>query len=494
MRTQLITAILFSLTLVNCQVTKSSKSATPTKALSSLTNRIDELVKSYGNKAKIGVQITDLKDNQVIYEHNEHQQFTPASVLKLYTTAAALFYLGPSFRFKTVIYGDNIKNNQMQNLYIKAGGDPNFSADNVNKIVSVLKQRGVKLIIKNIIIDESIFDDIHWGNGWMWNDMINGYSAPVSALNIEHNRIAVFAWPGEKAGDLTFITTEPYTNFIEIKNSSKTLKENERGNISFSLSSSDNKNKTDAIRHGLKFNQTIYVSGGIASNKKYQYETFALDDSFAFLSYYLKEQLKKNGIKFTGKIISGDIPKSANEIDTITSKALNESLLDFVKFSNNHAAETLLKTIGLNQDGAPGTFKNGLNAIKNFLKQDVKLDTHGLIIADGSGLSRYSLTSPNQLTDLLAYMWHNFKMGPEFISALPIAGEDGTINGTWKGSSLKGNIRAKSGTMSNICSLAGYLNSGENNNYAFTFLINGSTQNTIGCRQFFDDILVAVAQ
>lgn len=492
MRLHLITSVLLSIVLVSCHVAKSSKSITPTTNLAAVNERINTLVKSYGNKAKIGIKITNLKNNQTIYEHNEHQQFTPASVLKLYTTAAALFYLGPSYRFKTVVYGDNIKNNQMQNLYIKAGGDPNFSADDVNKIVSVLKQRGIKAITKNIIVNESIFDDAHWGDGWMWNDMMNGYSAPISALNIDHNRIAVFVWPGAKAGDSTFITTEPYTNFIEVKNSAITLKQNQSGGIKFSLSPPGN-NDVVKSKHGIKNKQIIYVSGGIASNKKYQYETFALDDSLSFLSYYLKEQLNKNGIKFNGKIISGEILSSAYEIDTITSKALNESLLDFVKFSNNHAAETLLKTIGFNQDGAPGTFKNGLKALKHFLKDEVKLDTQGLITSDGSGLSRYSLTSPDQLNGLLTYMWHNFKMGPEFISALPIAGEDGTINGTWKGSSLKGNIRAKSGTMSNICSLAGYLNSGDNN-YAFTFIINGAIQNSTACRQLFDDILVAAAQ
>ncbi len=483
----------FATLMTCCQTTKPIPEIVTTKLTAPLLERIEAAIDRYNPQAKIGIQIVALQKDEVIYQHNPNQMFTPASILKLYTAAAALHYLGPSYRFGTQVLVEDLNKNQIGDLYVRASGDPNFSANDITKIANTVKQLGIKNIQGNIVIDDDQFDGILWGNGWMWNDMINGYSAPISALNVDYNRIAVFAWPQKNPGDPVGITIEPYTNFIKVNVTAKTAEANSSSSMQFSLIPPGQKQAKGASpTNGLIKDQTIYVSGKLPKHKTYQYETFSIANPSLFAGFLLKEQLEKNGIQIKGQVKQGETATNARLVDTITSRPLSESLIDIVKFSNNQATETLLKAIGLKVGEAPGSFEKGTKAVREFLSQEVKIKTKGLVNADGSGLSRYSQTSPEQMTSVLRYMWHNFRGGAEFVATFPIAGEDGTLNSNWKTSPLKGRIRAKTGTMSNICSLAGYLDGTPLETYAFTFMINGSSFDGEQCRKLFEQILVEV--
>ncbi len=486
---------LFATLIASCETTQSIPEIGINKkqATTPLLQRIEAVISRQNPYAKLGIQIVRLQKNEIIYQQNAYQMFTPASILKLYTAAAALYYLGPSYRFQTQVLVEDLHKNQIGDLYVRASGDPSFSANDITKIANTVKQLGIKNIQGNIVIDDNQFDGVLWGNGWMWNDMINGYSAPINALNVDCNRIAVFAWPQKKAGDPVGITVEPYTNFINVKVTAKTAEENTPSTVHFGLTAPGEKeNKSTPPPHGLMKNQTVYVSGQLSKNKTYQYETFSVANPSLFAGFLLKEQLEKNGVQVKGQVRQGNTAENARLIDTVSSRPLSETLIDIVKFSNNQAIETLLKAIGLKQGEAPGSFEKGTKAVREFLTQEVKIKTKGLVNADGSGLSRYSQTSPEQMTSLLSYMWHNFRGGAEFVATFPIAGEDGTLNNAWKNSPLRGRVRAKTGAMSNICSLAGYLDGTPLETYAFTFMMNGSSFTAEQCRKLYEQILVEV--
>jgi serine-type D-Ala-D-Ala carboxypeptidase/endopeptidase (penicillin-binding protein 4) len=491
----LFSVLLFATLITSCQTTQPVPETGVNKKiiLAPLLERIEAIIDRHNPHGRLGIQIVHLQKNEIIYQHNPQQMFTPGSILKLYTAAAALHYLGPSYRFATQVLVEDLDKNQIGNLYVRASGDPSFSASDIVKIANTVKQLGIKNIQGDIVIDDGQFDDVLWGNGWMWNDMIKGYSAPINALNVDYNRIAVFAWPQKKVGDPVAVTIEPYTNFINVKVTAKTAEENAQRTVLFSLSPPGEKEKKGTSpSHGLIENQTIYVSGQLPKHKTYQYETFSIANPSLFAGFLLKEQLWKNDIQVKGVVRQEKTAENARLIDTISSRPLSETLIDIVKYSNNQASETLLKAIGLKQEEAPGTFEKGTKAIRKFLNEKAKIKTKGLVNADASGLSRYSQTSPEQMTSLLRHMWRDFRSGSEFVATFPISGEDGTLNNSWKNSPLRQRIRAKTGSMSNICSLTGYLDGAPLETYAFTFMMNGSSFTGEQCRKLYEQILLEV--
>src|SRR3989338_1263023 len=127
-------------------------------------------------QAQIGIQVRSVKSGKILYEENPNQKFIPASTLKIFTLATALHVLGPSYRFETQVFYDG-------NLYLKGSGDPSFSVHSLNHLAGQIRQL-IKTPIKNIIIDDSVFDGNYYGNGWLEEDLPKGYSAPISGINV----------------------------------------------------------------------------------------------------------------------------------------------------------------------------------------------------------------------------------------------------------------------------------------------------------------------
>jgi D-alanyl-D-alanine carboxypeptidase/D-alanyl-D-alanine-endopeptidase (penicillin-binding protein 4) len=223
-----------------------------------------------------------------------------------------------------------------------------------------------------------------------------------------------------------------------------------------------------------------------------KYETLAIRAPLDFAGFFVREQLKKNGIAFKGQVKVGMTPPDAIRITHHYSAPLSEMSIDFMKMSNNHATETLLKTLGAQSVKGQGTFANGLEAVKRFLAQEVRIDPAAFMSADGSGLSRDNRVSAKLLTDLLSYMWKNFQAGPEFISSLALYGEDGTLRRQNDPLFIK-RVRAKTGSMRDIKSLAGYLQLESGKVIGFAVLTNGAPGQTAQ-KKAIDAILLALGR
>ncbi|MBN4077408.1 D-alanyl-D-alanine carboxypeptidase/D-alanyl-D-alanine-endopeptidase [Sulfobacillus acidophilus] len=463
----LVLLLLFLLTL-SCQT------------FASKNYRLNHSINSSELNANIGVKIVSLTNNKTIFAHNSKRLFMPASALKLFTTAAALHYLGPSFRFKSEIYTSSVSEDgkDLKNIYLKGYGDPSFSENDLSQIVARLSQMGVQKITGNIVVDSSYFDNMPWGKGWMWDDLIHGYSAPISAVNLNNNRIVLRATPGFFIKSGAKIAFWPNSQYFTIKNSSQTVAMGENS-LKFVLN--EPKKVADwpvADFLGLKKSTSIEVLGNILPSSAAKYKSYAVFDSSYFVGFLLKEKLQQANIKFDGDIKKAATPKKpATLLIKHESKPLYEIINNINKYSNNHATDCLVKAIGayLNPN-EPGSFAGGAAGIIKFLGEQVIIPKEEINIFDGSGASRYSLVSANSLVKLLQYVHNNFEIGPEFIASLPIAGVDGSLSERMTEEPLYKRIRAKTGTMTSVSTLAGFLTT-KNDTYAFAILINNSTNN-----------------
>jgi D-alanyl-D-alanine carboxypeptidase/D-alanyl-D-alanine-endopeptidase (penicillin-binding protein 4) len=477
--------ILIAMVTTGCQTAKPSSDRLPISK-ATLKERIDAVLAEKGQNAQIGMQIISTSSGEVLYQKSPDQLFTPASTLKLYTAAAALHYLGPSYRFETKAFVDGQKKGRVHNVYLQGSGDPSFSTSDLSQIAQTLKQYKITQIAGDLVMDDTRFDGVQWGSGWMWDDMHKGFSAPVSAINVDYNRVVVYAKPGETKGEAVKVTLEPYTQFIKLDVDAKTSAESTPNQLTITCN--------DNNEAGLLQGQTIKVSGSLAQNSKTDYETFSIKDPSLFAGFLLKEELLKNGIRFKGEIKRGKTPDDAKQVAKVLSRPLGEAIIDFVKISNNQASESLLKAIAVKQSGEPASFDAGLQAVRTFLTGEAKVAARGLVVSDGSGLSRYSLTSPAQMTRMLTYMWNNFRIGPEFIASLPIGGEDGTLSRRWQNSDLRGRVRAKTGSMANMSALVGYVSQKSGDVLSFAIMINASANGRAVDREIVDLILSAASE
>ncbi len=219
-----------------------------------------------------------------------------------------------------------------------------------------------------------------------------------------------------------------------------------------------------------------------------------MHDAPLYAGLLVREHLHRLQVEVAGTVRRGSVPPSAVLSARHASRELSASLIDFVKASNNHGMECLLKRIAANTTLQAGTWKNGVAAVKTFLAQQVGLDPSGLTVADGSGYSRYSFITPMQMVTLLSAMRRSFSTGPEFVAALPIGGMDGTLRNRMLPPELHGRVRAKTGTMTAVSSLVGYLNTDEQDVLTFAIMAEGFTGSAEVYRRLQDSLLLALAR
>lgn len=442
--------------------------------LSFHNNDIESIIDAVDKDINIGVKIVSLHDNKVVFSKNADRHFIPASTTKLITVAAALYYLGPSFRFNTKIFSDKHidKEGHINNLYIEGSGDPGLMDSDVISLVHELKQMGLKSIDQDIIIDDSIFDDVLWGTGAMWDDRNRGFSAPVSGLNMNFNRLLIKIIPSYQ-GHLSHVIISPFSEFIAVNGHVLTQKGSSK-NISLDVKRHHKHqyNWPKDPKDGLYKGDKILLKGHLGQDAKPHYTSLAINDPGIFIGHFIAEQLKNAHIHFSGQIKRQIRPNKTVELTNHLSLPLAQYLIDFTKISNNLANDVLIKAIAAKHNIKPASFNSGLKLVRDFLKTEVNIDSDSLIAVDGAGLSRYNLITPNQLINLLLYAHNHFHFGPEYIASLAIGGEDGLLINRFTNDDLRKNIRAKTGTVTGISCLAGYFMGKDRHRYAFAIMIN----------------------
>ena len=466
--------ILFGFISISAQEKRDSVNETlPRYSVSTLPEfwkQMDDIFNdpSFSN-AHWGVLIQSLETGEYFYKRNEDKLFLPASSLKLFTTAAGLIILGPEYRFTTNIFKRGIIDGSILkgDLIIQGRGDPTISGrfyggDMLrlyNLWADSLLQMGIEEIYGNIIGDDSEFDDRGLGEGWAWDDESYWYSAQASAISFNDNcvDISVVVNKDQKTAKAYI---DPDTKYVVVTNEVTVVPKDSTTNI-------------DVYRD--RGTNLITLSGTIKENSDTVKTFCTVNNPTKFAMITLKNVLERKGIKITGSpVVVEDLTrpvdyKHAELLFTNSSLPLREIIKAVNKNSQNFYAEQILKTIGLESQHY-GTRENGIEAELDIFK-DMGINTDGMIIVDGSGLSRLNLVSPRHFITLLNYMFKSKYFIP-YINSLPIAGVDGTLGTRLKNTRAEGKIRAKTGYLTTVRSLSGYAFTGDNEPVAFSIIAN----------------------
>lgn len=438
--------------------------------------------------ASIGFYAFNLSDNQVIINHNGDLALVPASSLKLITTATALEVLGEAHRFTTTIsYSGEIKNGVLNgNIIIKGGGDPalgshryrSYYGDFMKNWANEIKKLGIDSINGKIIADASIFDN-EVPATWIWQDLGNYFGAGANGLSIYENFYTLALSSQYEAQKTTISQINPYIPFLSVDN-----------NV---LGTSTNKDLS--FIYGGPFQYNRYISGEIPKNRSEFKVKGSIPDPAYLCAYELDSVLKTSGIKVayhpTTKRLLADnfIENTTLEITSTPSPTLASLIQQTNLYSINLYAEHLLNHIGLTVK-KEGSSTAGAEALISFWKEK-GIDTDGMYIYDGSGLSRFNTITTKQLVAILNQM-DKSPSKEIFYNSLAIAGKSGTLSSIAKGTAAEGKIYGKSGYMTNVRSYSGYITTNSNKKIAFAIIVNNYNCSAYEMKKMLEKIMVSL--
>ncbi|MBT2679934.1 D-alanyl-D-alanine carboxypeptidase/D-alanyl-D-alanine-endopeptidase [Bacillus sp. ISL-35] len=416
--------------------------------------------------ALAGISIRSAEDGKLLYEHNGEIRMQPASVLKLFTAAASLSVLGEDYRFTTeVLTAGKIAGSTLSgDLYLKGGGDPTLLPADFAEMAKKLKKKGILKIDGDVVTDDSWYDDIRYSEDLTWNDEHQYYGAQISALTASPNQdydagtVIVSISPGKK-DTAAKISLEPDTDFVTIVNETKTVENKGKQNIHIER------------EHGTN---TIVVKGTIPADSQALREWVAVWDPTRYAGTLFKKALEDQGIQIVGKIKDGEATDDMPVLIFHKSMPLADLMVPFMKLSNNGHAEALVKELGKAVHG-DGSWEKGLEVMAEELKS-FGIDTHQILIRDGSGISHVNLIPANEITKLL-YEVQGEKWFPVFKDSLPAAGAKdrmvgGTMRNRLKEEAKLVTVQAKTGSLTGVSTLAGYVEKPGGETLIFTIMLN----------------------
>lgn len=419
------------------------------------------------NGAMVGISIRNQNTGELIYDHLGSTRLRPASNLKLLTAASALEALGENHTFSTKLFvnGSVAKGLLTGDLILQGGGDPTLQQADLKEFAQIVKEKGIKRISGRVVGDDSRYDNIRYSMDMPWSDEEAYYGAEVSALTISPDEdydagtVVIEVKPAKKVGEKVSYTIKPENTYIKVVNEAVTSQSDSKENLTFSREHSTN---------------SIKITGQIPQGSTSEREWIAVSNASKFVVHLFVEELKKAGIKVDGGYRLGVTPSEASLISEHKSISLSELLLPFMKLSNNGHGEMLMKEMGKVLKGT-GSFEAGL-AVMNEKLTPLGVDFSNQLIRDGSGISHVNLIQPNDLTGLL-FSIQSKNWFPSYYRALPVAGEKeklvgGTLRYRMKAQPLAGNVVAKTGTLTTVSSISGYVKTKSKGNLIFSILIN----------------------
>lgn len=458
---------------------------------------------SASQRAFWGIRVVRVEDGVVLYEDNPDHFFVPASNTKLFTTALAIERLGPDYRFRTAIVGKAPEANGVirGDLRIVGGGDPAISgreypyrkdarpSDPVRAVEEMVDQvvaKGVRRVDGDIVGDDSAYVWEPYPEGWALDDSVWEYGAPVSALTFNDNAMTLRIRPGPEANRPARFQLAPDVGYFMIDNRVTTSSSGAR-NIQLDRPS------------GSRY---VRVWGSIPPGDRGMSILIAADDPALYTAAVVRDALVRRGVVVSGKASAqhrpvGSANGSTKAGDAVVELARRDSppLLEILrvidKVSQNLHAEIVLREVGRVRR-KEGSRQAGLEEMRGFL-QEAGIGGGEYTLEDGSGLSRLNLVTPAAVTKLLVAMSRSAHASA-WRDLLPVGGEDGTLSDRFKGMRDGSRIRAKTGTLSHVTALSGYVDSVTNGALAFSILVNNYNSSSRDIRAIVDKIGSVIAQ
>lgn len=447
---------------------------------SQLITKLNQIINQSPPGTDMTLYVKSMKFGDTLYKYNVNKPFVPASTLKILIAEAALLYLGADYRFATQLYTDapRVKNGILQgNLYIVLNGDPTLAYQDLIELMLGLKKYHIQAIAGNVYIDNTAYDQDFYGPGWVWKDKNSCYGAPISASIINRNCLPLQITPSKISGRPANIITSPKYFYPGIRNT---------------VSTQSRVSRACGLRLTTDINSIISIDGCMSRGRPSAGFSYVVTDIPEYNRALFKSLLNRLGVSVYGRVTFGSTSNHLSLINTHYSKPLNLLVNEMLKKSDNIIASAVFKKLGQIYTKRPGSWENGSLALSRILSKNMGLNPSGLRILDGSGISRDNLTTASQMMRVLDFAFHHYSTSYEFISALPIAGIDGTLKQRMRHIARK--IRAKTGTISGVGSLAGYAISADKEPIAFVIIINGNKGYGWKYRSLEDSIATALTR
>ncbi len=447
-----------------------------------LKRTLTEVIRrTQAKSARASAYVQSLDDGAVIFAQNEEELLNPASNMKLVTAAAAMAKLGLEYRFETEFLSEaEASGGKIKNLFVRGKGDPSITTERLYGICSELYHAGIREITGDLVLDESYFDGERTAPGYDQDRSDNPYMAPSGAVSLNWNAVGVYLRPGDKAGGKATVEIEPPSEYVVVESQLVTGARRYRRFSVGSEPAPGDKQQKIIIRGSVPDERvwTVY--------KKIDHPPYYFGQSF-------KRMLNDRGIKLKGRVRLATVPQNAKTLYVAQSDTLDIILKQMNKHSSNFIAETLIKTMGAEGRGVPGSFHKGIDVVEEFLEKEVGLPRGSYVMKNGSGLNDTNRFSTAQFGKLLRYMADKFPLAPEFLSSLGIAGKDGTVRNRFEGSDAVGRLRAKTGTLENVRALSGYVESVGGERFVFSIIVNDFTGYGAPVTQTIDAMGAAIA-
>ena len=480
--------------------------------------------KSGLSRSQLGIVVGDSEG--IIYALNKKKRFIPASLAKIWTAGALLDLLPPAKRFYTRFLMEKSKQSPPSALnpppplevkkhppspipsapfkakappssrfiypplplgggeggvgftlngplYLKGGGDPSFVSESLWNLVNNLTRTGLKRVKGDLLVDDSLFQKPFKAKGGRFDKSLpqqSGalppYEAPAGALSFNWNAVNLYVRPGVKAGGRARVAAGPSSlYFSSIKNNVVSVGGQKGKGLSVDIIE-----RAGGLKNILKLSGEVSSSVSLGSRERLFYRSISHPALWTGANAVFF--LKNRGIVIEGRVRRGKVPSKAVVLAEWPGKTLSQNIRLMMKYSNNYMANMLVQGLSAELSGEGGSIKKGLKILKKYMKNQFGVSSKEYRLFQPSGLGRGNRIQPRHLWKVLKY-WQQHPLQPEFESALPLAGLDGTLRRRFIMPGLTGRMHAKTGRLSGVSGLAGYVNAASGKKYTFVFMFNG---------------------
>ncbi|MDH3655241.1 MAG: D-alanyl-D-alanine carboxypeptidase/D-alanyl-D-alanine-endopeptidase [Myxococcales bacterium] len=424
----------------------------------------------------IGIHVVRLHDGGELYRNRAERPRNPASNQKLLTSAAALWRLGPSFQVWTRLEG-RIVNGRVARLIVRPSGDPTLGYAMLAGLAENVRLGGVDTVDR-IVIDDGYFDDQILPPAFDQQPKeVASFRAAISAFAVNRNSYIVHIAPGPEVDGpaRVGVLSEDY---VRIDNRTVTT---------------DAGPPRPRIAHEVTEDGhlAVRVEGAIPARARTLYYRRRVPAPRAYAASLLVRALRRAGVEGAMSVEHGPVSELEPLLGAVQSPPLSKMLYSVGKWSNNFAAEMLLKVMGAEAE-TPGTSARGASVVREELDKR-GIDTDGLVMVNGSGLFNGNQVAPQHLTQTLVAAYRDPAIAAEYLAHLAVAGSDGTLESRLEDLPRPRMVRAKTGTLRDVIALSGYVLGEPDHSVAFSFLANGIAGKQAEARQLADDIVRALA-
>ena len=456
-------------------------SALPAICASQLPTAINQIIdRPELRRYRWGIVVQALDGTSQLYNRDGDRLFIPASNVKLITTAVALRQLGATARLKTSIY-QLPDSGSLSNLLVVGRGDPSLTVSGLQSISQQLKQRGIKQI-GQVSFDDGYFRGEQINGDWEWGDLSTDYAPAINGLMLNQNSNPLTVSQQQTGMPLTYTWKDPSLNSWQVDNQGLTAPANQESNV-------------NAI--AIFGRSTIRLTGKLAVNSPpIQVDLPLVNPAESFVNAFRQSLSKAGTTVRSTHLVFGQNTTNLTEIATINSPTIGELIQETNQRSNNVYAEVLLRSIGRTHPnhyiGNEDTSNLGIAVVKKYLTE-MGIDPQAYSLRDGSGLSRHNLVAPTTFVRVLSAM-ATTPVRQVYRDSLPIAGISGSLKNRMKGTLAQGIVRAKTGSLSGVASLSGYINPPQYSPLVFSIILNQHDRPTSQMLKVIDEITVVLAR